>query len=77
MSNNNADQLRNEINQKLAANGYGAKLKSIQISNQHENPKTGVGSMEISHEFEKGYLSETEILRANLFVSRLIREVLG
>ena len=77
MSNTNADQLRDEINQKLATNGYSTKLKSIQISNQHGNSKTGVGSMEISHEFEKGYLSETEIVRANLFVSRLIREVLG
>jgi hypothetical protein len=77
MSGANADQLRDEINHKLATNGYGTKLKSIQITNQHGNSKTGVGSMEISHEFEKGYLSETEMVRANLFVSRLIREVLG
>lgn len=70
------NQLRDEINQKLIANGYNPKLKSIHIHEYGRSTQTGVTSMEISHEFEKGSLSETEITRANLFVSRLIREVL-
>jgi hypothetical protein len=76
MSNIQEDQLRDEINQKLVANGYNPKLKSIRVHKYNGSSQAGVTSIEISHEFEKGYLSETEITRANLFVSRLIREVL-
>ena len=71
-----ADQLRDQVNQKLAANGYIPKLKSTNIRKYEELTKAGMTSIEISHEFEKMYLSETEMSRANLFVSRLIREVL-
>lgn len=71
-----ADQLRDQINQKLVANGYNPKLKSINIRKHEGNSQAGVTSAEISHEFEKMHLSETEMSRANLFVSRLIREVL-
>lgn len=76
MSSIEADQLRNEINQKLVENGYVPKLTSIQIRKYVKDSQAGVTSIEISHEFEKGHLSETEITRANLFVSRLVREVL-
>lgn len=69
-------KLRDEINQKLLANGYNPKLKSINIRKYEGNSQAGVNSVEISHEFEKMHLSETEMSRANLFVSRLIREVL-
>jgi hypothetical protein len=71
-----ADQLRNEINQKLAANGYNPKLKSINIRKYGGTSRAGMTSVEISHEFEKMHLSETEMSRANLFVCRLIREAL-
>ena len=76
MSDIEADQLRNEINQKLIASGYSPKLKSVRIRKYDGSPQAGVTSIEISDEFEKGHLSETEITRANLFVSRLVREVL-
>ena len=71
-----AGKLRDEINQKLLANGYNPKLKSISIRKYEGSSQAGVTSVEISHEFEKMHLSETEMGRANLFVSRLIREVL-
>ena len=71
-----ADQLRNEINQKPIASGYSPELKSVRIRKYDGSPQAGVTSIEISDEFEKGHLSETEITRANLFVSRLVREVL-
>ena len=76
MSDIEADQLRNEINQKPIASGYSPELKSIRIRKYDGSPQAGVTSIEISHEFENGHLSETEITRANLFVSRLVREVL-
>lgn len=76
MSSIGADQLRDEINQKLATNGYGPKLKAIRIRKYEGSSQAGVTSIEISHEFEKEHLPETEVARANLFVSRLIREVL-
>ena len=71
-----AGKLRDEINQKLLANGYNPKLKSLSIRKYEGNSQAGVTSVEISHEFEKMHLSEAEMGRANLFVSRLIREVL-
>ena len=76
MLNIEAGKLRDEINQKLLANGYNPKLKSINIRKYEGNSQAGVTSVEISHEFEKMRLSETEMSRANLFVSRIIREVL-
>lgn len=76
MSSIEADHLRDEINQKLVANGYSPKVKSIRIRKYEKSSQAGITSTEISHEFERGHLSETEITRANLFVSRLIREVL-
>jgi len=68
--------LRDDINKKLAANGYDQKLKSIKIRKYEESTLSGMRSTEISHEFEKGSFIEREILQANLFVSRLLREFL-
>lgn len=65
--------LRDELNKKLAANGYRPRLRSVKRIT-YEGQQNAVRSNQISHEFEKGEFDSTEIRNANLFLKRLIKE---